>query len=100
MTPRKITFILGIAAVGALFSYVILASQLTALGYSVEEKEQKLLELEEMEGSYMVELARTQNPTSLRDHSASLGLVDIGASLRYLDTRSTDLSLVQNQQTN
>ena len=100
MTPRKVTFILGCFAVGALFSYIILASQLTAFGYTLEAKEQRLFELEESEGRYIVELARAQNPASLEDRSASLGLVDIGTSLRYLDTRSTDLSLVQNQQAN
>jgi hypothetical protein len=96
MSSRKFTFILGFAGVIALFSYIILASQLTALGYSLEGKEQALLELRESEGKLMVDLAHAQNPVSLEERSGHLGLVEIGASAQYLDTRASNLGLVQN----
>jgi len=77
----------------SLFSYVGFASSIASLGYSLEESEAHLLEVEEGQNDLIIELANIQTPTTLAEYTAVLDLVETDQISGYIDTREGDLGL-------
>lgn len=93
MSARTCTSTLILLACVALFAYIGFASHISSMGYQLDGAALRLGELHEEKNDLIIELANTQNPTTVSEYTAVLDLVEMTQVSGYIDTRGENLGL-------
>ena len=93
LKARRITGLLVVFFLVVFFGYIVFASHIAALGYTLERLEQKRVSLQETESEFVVELAHRQHPGALEETLAGLQLVEHSGEPRYIDVREGQVTL-------